>query len=77
MVSNIGPVDRIIRILLGGFLFYMGLTFDPYGSTGWVRSYATLLDWISLFIGIAGGLLVFTGLSGISPIYSILKISRK
>ncbi len=62
MTPNIGPIDRILRIIIGGVLiaFALGLGFP---DTGW--------NWIG-WIGVVP---ILTALLGICPAYVMLGLS--
>ncbi|MEI7857476.1 MAG: DUF2892 domain-containing protein [Methanomicrobiales archaeon] len=62
--TNIGILERVIRILLGGFLITVAAT---YISGPW-----SLWSWLLLLIG---GILFITGVIGTCPLYTILGIS--
>lgn len=61
MKMNIGKLDRLIRITIGGVLFLQFLQGNVLGI------------WAILSLAIAG-ILILTAIVGTCPIYSILKI---
>jgi hypothetical protein len=60
MTKNVGPIDRIIRIILGGALLYLALFAQPNGY-----------NWI----GWLGVIPLLTAVIGNCPLYSILGLS--
>jgi hypothetical protein len=64
MFANLGITDRIVRLLLAGGLFYLGL--DVYsGST------------LGIGLDVAGGILALTAIIGFCGLYRLLGISTK
>ncbi|GAB4581382.1 MAG: hypothetical protein Fur0022_41290 [Anaerolineales bacterium] len=61
---NESTPDRIIRIVLGIILLYLGLAGVVSGGLGVV-------------LGVVGGIALLTGLIGWCPAYSLLKFSTK
>ncbi|MGM3306047.1 YgaP family membrane protein [Anabaena sp. WFMT] len=61
MKTNVGSLDRLIRLLLASALFYIGIF--PYGSTG-----------LGMILVFAGSVLLVTALVGFCGIYSLLGI---
>lgn len=60
MTKNVGPIDRVIRIVLGGTLLYLALFASPNGY-----------NWI----GWLGVVPLLTAAIGNCPLYSILGLS--
>lgn len=58
MSSNVGTIDRVIRVLLG--LGLLSMTFMLQGSVRW--------------IGLVGVVLLLTAAFGICPLYTVLGI---
>lgn len=61
MKTNVGSIDRLIRLLLASVLFYLGLFL--YGGTG-----------LGIGFVIAGSILLVTGLVGFCGLYRLLGI---
>lgn len=61
MKTNVGSLDRLIRLLLASALFYLGLF--PYYSTG-----------LGIGLVVAGSVLLVTALVGFCGLYSLLGI---
>jgi hypothetical protein len=61
MKTNVGAIDRLIRLLLASVLFYVGL-FLYSGST------------LSIGLVVAGGVLLVTALVGFCGLYRLLGI---
>jgi hypothetical protein len=61
MKTNVGSIDRLIRLLLASVLFYLGL-FLYSGST------------LGIGLVIAGGVLLVTALVGFCGLYRLLGI---
>ncbi|MFW9260841.1 YgaP family membrane protein [Nostoc sp. CALU 546] len=59
--TNVGSLDRLIRLLLASALFYLGLF--PYSSTG-----------LGIGLIVAGSVLLVTALVGFCGLYSLLGI---
>ena len=63
MPRNLGETDRIIRVFVGLFLFFVGIFIHSLAYISW-----HLLGPIS----VTGGLIALSGLIGWDPIYSYL-----
>jgi hypothetical protein len=61
MKTNVGSLDRLIRLLLASVLFYLGLFL--YRGTG-----------LGIGLVVAGGVLLVTALVGFCGLYSLLGI---
>jgi Protein of unknown function (DUF2892) len=61
MKTNLGSLDRLIRVLLASVLFYLGLFLERGTGLG-----------ISLIV--VGGILLLTALVGFCGLYSLLGI---
>ena len=61
MKTNVGSLDRLIRLLLASVLFYLGLFL--YSGTG-----------LGIGLVVAGGVLLVTALVGFCGLYSLLGI---
>jgi hypothetical protein len=59
MKTNVGSLDRLIRLLLASVLFYLGLFL--YGGSA-----------LGIGLSLAGGVLLVTGLVGFCGLYSLL-----
>lgn len=64
MASNIGSIDRLIRLILASASLYVGLFF--YAGTGLGLGFTT-----------GGGLLLFSATFGFCGMYKLLGISTK
>ena len=68
MYSNMGKVDRLLRLIVGAALLFLPFSvFDSYFGSGVIYLAALLI----------GGILVVTSLFGICPLYSLLGVSTK
>ena len=61
MKANEASWDRIVRVVLGAVLLFLGFGSAISGALG-------------VIVGIVGGVLVVTGLVGFCPLYSVLRI---
>jgi len=61
MYSNVGAIDRVIRLLLAVALFYLG--FSLYGGTG-----------LGIGLAVAGVVMLVTALMGFCGLYQLLGI---
>lgn len=61
MKTNIGSLDRLIRLLLASALFYLGLFLYPGSALG-------------IGLVVAGGVLLVTALVGFCGLYRLLGI---
>ncbi|MEA5600187.1 DUF2892 domain-containing protein [Nostoc sp. UHCC 0252] len=61
MKTNVGSLDRLIRLLLASALFYLGLF--PYSSTG-----------LGIGLVVAGSVLLVTALVGFCGLYRLMGI---
>jgi uncharacterized membrane protein len=61
MSANEASWDRIVRVVLGAVLLFLGFGSTISGAAG-------------IIVGIVGGVLVVTGAIGYCPLYSLLKI---
>ena len=61
MSANEASWDRIVRVVLGAVLLFLG-----FGST--------ISGALGVIVGIVGAVLVVTGVVGFCPLYSLLKI---
>jgi hypothetical protein len=61
MSANEASWDRIVRVVLGAVLLFLGFGGTISGALG-------------IIVGIVGVVLVGTGLLGFCPLYSVLKI---
>lgn len=59
--ANESGLDRVIRVLVGLVLLYLGLGGVVAGTVGVV-------------LAVLGGVLLLTGLAGFCPLYALLKI---
>ena len=59
MKTNVGPLDRGVRLLLASVFFYLGLFL--YGGSA-----------LGIALSVAGGVLLVTGLVGFCGLYSLL-----
>lgn len=64
MFNNVGTVDRLLRLLVGGVLFYLGL-FTYAGSA------------LGIGLDVAGGLALLTGLVGSCALYGLFGINTR
>ncbi len=64
MEQNVGPLDRITRLILGSLAFFVGYFFQIGGWLGWV-----------LIIG--GLVLIVTGVSGYCLTYKLFGWSTR
>ena len=62
MSTNEASWDRIVRVVLGAVLLFLGFGSAISGALG-------------VIVGIVGVVLVVTGLVGFCPLYSLLKIN--
>lgn len=65
MQVNESPLDRVIRLILGGAL----LTYGLYGLGGLTGSTAGIVA------AVFGGIFVFTGITGFCALYKVLGIN--
>lgn len=61
MKTNVGSIDRLLRLLLASVLFYLGLFL--YSGTG-----------LGIGLVVAGGVLLVTALVGFCGLYQLLGI---
>ena len=61
MNTNVGAIDRLIRLLLAAGLFYLG--FFLYGGTG-----------LGIGLVVVGGVMLVTALVGFCGLYQLLGI---
>jgi uncharacterized membrane protein len=61
MKQNESKVDRIIRVVAGVVLIFLG--------------FSTFSGWLAVVVGMLGVVLLFTGVLGFCPIYAALKLS--
>ncbi|MEM1241656.1 MAG: DUF2892 domain-containing protein [Cyanobacteria bacterium P01_H01_bin.26] len=64
MFNNVGIVDRLLRLLIGGVLLYLGL-FTYAGSA------------LGIGLDVAGGLALLTGLVGSCALYGLFGINTR
>jgi hypothetical protein len=64
MKTNQASWDRIVRVVLGIILLYLGLADVVSGAFG-------------IILAIVGAVLLFTGVIGFCPIYWLLKLGTK
>ncbi len=64
MKTNQASWDRIVRVVLGIILLYLGLAGVVSGAFG-------------IILAILGAVLLFTGVIGFCPIYWLLKLGTK
>ena len=64
MTMNLGSIDRLIRLILGGLLIAFALRFG-FPNTGW--------NWV----GWIGGVPIVTAVFGTCPLYSFLHCSTR
>ena len=62
MSANEASWDRIIRVVLGAALLFLGFGSAMSGAVG-------------VIVGVVGVVLVVTGLVGFCPLYALLKIN--
>ncbi len=62
MKSNEASWDRIVRVVLGAVLLFLGFGSAISGAVGAI-------------VGVVGVVLVVTGLVGFCPLYALLKIN--
>ena len=62
MNTNEGTVDRVVRVIVGLALFYLGF-FSLGGTTA------------GMAIGVVGVLALITGLVGFCPFYALIKVN--
>ncbi len=67
MNSNVGSVDRIIRIVIGAILVGW-----PWIGRGMALGMGGPLHWIAIIVGVT---LIATAIFGTCPIYSILGVN--
>ncbi|KMP10403.1 hypothetical protein UZ36_07775 [Candidatus Nitromaritima sp. SCGC AAA799-C22] len=58
---NVGPIDRVLRILLGAMLIGLGVYNLP--------------DTLGTVLGFIGLIPLVTGVVGVCPVYSLFKIN--
>ena len=61
MNSNVGTIDRLIRLISASVMFYLG--FFPYGGTG-----------LGIGLTVAGGVMLVSALVGFCGLYQLLGI---
>jgi hypothetical protein len=66
MNTNVGTIDRVVRLVVGLGLVAWGL--------GYLPDMATPPEW-SLVAAVVGGILAMTAVIGFCPIYRILGLS--
>ncbi len=59
MNTNVGTIDRLIRLLLAAVLFYLGISL--YGGTG-----------LGIGLVVMGGVMLVTALVGFCGLYQLL-----
>ena len=62
MTSNVGTIDRMIRLVLASVLFYLGLIVYSGSNLG-------------IALAVAGAVALFTGLVGFCGLYRLLGIN--
>jgi heme O synthase-like polyprenyltransferase len=62
MKTNEGPIDRIVRVIVGIALIAVGLLGVASGAWLWV-------------VYVLGAILLVTGIVGFCPLYTLLKVS--
>ena len=67
MNSNMGKVDRIIRIIIGIILLF---------SASYIAFVLNII-WLSVLLGIIGAVMVITSLTGVCLLYVPFNISTK
>lgn len=63
MKGNTSNIDRIVRVLLGLVLIYVG--------------FAVMTGTSGIVVGVLGFIPLLTGILGFCPIYALLKISTR
>jgi hypothetical protein len=71
MAHNMGKTERIVRLILGVALFYIGL--GVFGAVGVFSSVVSSMSEFGLAVSLAGVVVFLTGLFSYCPINAVVR----